>query len=86
LGTLPEEMIEKSHHKEVYFTDNGHLKGLKRIKKDDTWIGLFNAIHDKTKDKNIANQFVDIVFQLLRLKPEERPTADKALKHPLFVS
>lgn len=84
LGTIPKEMIEKSHHKEVYFTDNCHLKGVKKISTDKTFHVLFNTVNDKTKNPKLANQFLDIVFQLLRYDSNSRPNADQALAHPLF--
>lgn len=82
LGRLPNNMIEKSSHRELYFDGNGALKNHTHIHYDDTWDTLFNNM--KTNDTK-KNQMLDLIFKLLKYDPVDRLDAKSALSHPLFA-
>jgi len=82
LGRIPNHMIEKSSHRELYFDGNCILKNHNNIQYDDTWSTLFSNM--KTNDIK-KNQMLDLIFKLLKYDPIDRLDAKSALNHPLFT-
>lgn len=81
LGRIPNHMIEKSTHRELYFDANCFLKSCHGIQYDNTWDILFNSMESSDNKKN---QMLDLLFNLLKHDPSDRLDAKSALAHPLF--
>jgi serine/threonine-protein kinase SRPK3 len=81
LGRIPNHMIEKSTHRELYFDANCFLKNCYNIQYDNTWDTLFSSM--KTSN-NKKNQMLDLLMNLLKHDPSERLDAKSALAHSLF--
>ena len=80
IGSIPNDMINQSSQKEIYFTNKCYLKGMKHIQMDNTWNDFLSTVSfDK---KNIV---LDFVLQLLSPDPQHRLTVVQALEHEIFT-
>lgn len=84
IGPFPKEMLTAGRYVQKYFTPEGRLYE----RDDEKGTGLFYLLPKRTNLKNRLHTedkyFVDFIRCLLRLNPEERPTAAEALEHPFL--
>jgi serine/threonine protein kinase len=82
IGPFPRSMIQRGRYAHKYFTPEGQLYE----KDEDKTPGLFHLHPKRTSLRHRLHTddvyFLDFLRQLLRVNPDERPTATEALNHP----
>jgi len=80
-GPFDSELLRRAREKDKYFTKNGTIQ-------DKTEHGVVYLKPKRTSLKARLKcedpMFVDFVAHLLTLRPDKRPTASQALKHPFL--
>jgi len=82
IGPFPADMLASGRHSKKYYTRTGVLYE-QREGKNSGYCYLHpkkSSLRHRLKTDDAA--FVDFISLLLRLRPEERPTARQALHHP----
>lgn len=90
IGIVPDEMINKSPVKSLYYTEKNILKSQSEFQeeyqffnhnKQNRWINYIKNVDTSTIKKYLL---LDLLLSMLKINPCERITAKKALLHPLF--
>ena len=83
-GKIPNDMINNSPHKELYFTQDNHIKGVKLINTNK--LSELEEILEKRGEykKDIA-LFIDMMLELLEVDPRNRVSSKKSMEHPFFM-
>ena len=85
IGRIPNEMIDRSPYKDVFFNEEYLLKcNIEKTKKkfDNLWINLLVHLKD---EENIKKMFVvDLLHSMCRADPNDRDGSDELLQHPIF--
>mmetsp|Transcript_22158 Transcript_22158/g.53029 ORF Transcript_22158/g.53029 Transcript_22158/m.53029 type:complete len:694 (+) Transcript_22158:301-2382(+) len=81
LGDIPEHMLKGSRYAPQYFTRSGYLY------EKSASTGQYQILRPKVSslERRVPQGdegFLDFLSTLLRIDPEERPTAEAALQHP----
>lgn len=80
LGLIPDQVIQKSKKKAIFFRKNGLLKGTDHV----TYRPFTASIIDKlgeTVDPKELSDIIDFLYMTLEIDPEKRPFARDCLKH-----
>lgn len=85
LGQIPQELINKSENKKIFFRQDGLLKGIDKIE----YTPIENILKQELKNRQDINNtqiqlVIDFIKKTLNYDPFKRPTALECLKHPLF--
>jgi len=84
IGPFPKEMLQTGRYVQKYFTPDGRLFE----RDDEKGTGMFYLLPKRTNLRNRLHAddkyFTEFIRALLRLNPEERPTAAEALEHPFL--
>ncbi|XP_051964975.1 SRSF protein kinase 1-like isoform X2 [Xyrauchen texanus] len=79
LGHIPRHCVLSGKFSQEYFTRNGDLKHITKLK---PW-GLLDVLMDKYEwPREQAENFTDFLLPMLELLPEKRATAADCLRHP----
>ena len=81
LGSIPQDMIDSSCKKELYFNNNYTLKGTYEFTDKSIWNSLYSNLNTSVE---IKKNIIDILLKMLIHNPLDRITANQALLHPLF--
>jgi serine/threonine protein kinase len=86
MGFIPEEIIDKSYNKDIFFTKNKKMiKGYNSIDYSNSLECILNEISNKNNlDTNTKNLFIDFMTKMFSYNTETRLTSNDALKHNLF--
>lgn len=83
LGPFPEDLLARGRHAHKYFVGQGHVYERERsgqvVLLQPKGSPLRHRLH--TDDE----LFISFVGSLLRLHPDDRPTAEQALRHPFIT-
>lgn len=84
LGKIPDELINKSCNKHIFFKNNGLLKCVYDIK----YVPLYNMINEELTNKNCSQEdiylTIDLLYKLLNYDPFKRPTPKTIIEHKWF--
>ncbi len=93
LGKFPNDLIDISPLKQVFFTssnilkindmDDCVIKNSESNYKSNTWANLMKCMNCSTIKKYL---FLDLILEMLKVDPRKRISAFDALNHPLFKS
>lgn len=87
LGEVPEELINQSEFKLLFFKQNGLLKGFNNIKYKPLYKVLNESLSHR-EDFGSEQLFltIDLMYKLLQYFPDKRPSAKQVLDHKWFQS
>jgi serine/threonine-protein kinase SRPK3 len=85
LGRVPDYLLDKSNRKNIFYKNNGLLKGTYFI----TPKPLDKLLIDKLKDRDDMSDddifcVLDFMYSVLQYDPDKRPDARKCLNHKMF--
>ena len=78
---IPNNIINKSPIKQIFYTNDNILKGELEYK-NPIWSKLLERIKCDTIKKYML---IDLLLEMLMVDPNKRITANNALNHPLFI-
>ena len=81
LGRIPQNVLDNSKNKRVYFRNNGLIKGKNSVEYVPLSELLIKKLGDKI-DTNNMMETLDFIYILLELDPNKRPLPKKCLEHP----
>lgn len=85
LGKIPDNILNKSHKRDVFFRRNGLMKGRKIIQYHSLKLFLQHKLKDK---KNMTNNDIENVIEfminIMNYDYDNRPSAIQCLSYPLF--
>lgn len=86
LGTIPHNIINQSPQKDIFFKNDGTIKGPNKIKFTPLWDRLESKIYynpntNNGLDKKIFCTVLDFIQNCLDLDHNKRPSAEDCLKH-----
>jgi serine/threonine-protein kinase SRPK3 len=89
LGRIPNEMVEASPYKQVFFTHDNIVKGSTLLDNEfyesNIWIDLLEHINKDTSASMTQKYLlVDLMMEMLKIDPKKRISAHGAMDHPLF--
>lgn len=84
LGKIPDNLVNKSNRKSVFFKNNGLLKGIYNINYCPLNKYLFQKLH--FVQENDLTLLVDLMQKLLKYDPFERIDSYKAIQHQWFYN
>ena len=84
IGPIPDDMINNSPHKEIFFTHDKHIKGIKNL---DTkkLVELQETLEKRGNTKKDILLFIDMMLRMLTVNPTIRPSAGDILGHHYFL-
>ncbi|QKF94081.1 serine/threonine-protein kinase [Fadolivirus algeromassiliense] len=84
LGKIPDDLINNSINKDMFFKKNGLLKCVYEIK----YLPLYNIINKELSDRGYSQDeiysTIDILYKLLDYDPYKRPMSKTLLNHKWF--
>lgn len=85
-GKIPDNFIENSAKKNIFFRNSGNMKGVNSIKYKP--VNFKEKIRNNKLNDNVSDQTIDYLNDLLtgmlEIDPNKRPCATKCLEHKLF--
>ena len=85
LGKIPDDMIKNSERKRIFYTQDGLIKGIFKIK----YKPLYEKLSLLAEKKDISEKEVliitDLIYKLFTYNIKKRPTAKLCLKHNWFA-
>lgn len=92
LGPLPDRLLSQWDRSHLYFRPNGEQfnsmvdqpANPELLEKDDSFETVFHHGKEAIIDDEEEELVIDLLRQILRYEPEERPSAEELLSHPWF--
>lgn len=82
LGPMPHKLITRGRRSPTYFNRRGELRHIKSLR----YWGIADVLQQKYHMHALeARNFASFLQPMLKLQPEERTTAQKALEHPWLL-
>lgn len=85
LGRVPDELLQKSRRKRIYFKNNGLMKGINKIDYQPLHLLIMKKLKDRQDiSKEQMNNIIDFLYQCFQYDPIRRLSVRNSFKHPLF--
>ncbi|AYV84823.1 MAG: serine/threonine protein kinase [Hyperionvirus sp.] len=89
IGMIPENLIESSPRKDIFFKKNGLVRGVSELDshEEPMKVTLTNKLRSMSMvTSNEVEMILDLITKMLRYEPDQRLSAEECLSHEWFKS